>query len=191
MNNTSIVAVDYNGLAIATRKSDGWVNLTQMCKATGARIDNWLRLAETQVYIETLTKTVGTIVIETKKGRGGGTWVHPDLATNLIRWMERRLSYSDSEYFEENHQRKIAQSLNGELEVPTKTGRIDVLTATEVIEVKEIKAWKSAVGQVLIYQLEFPDRQARIHLYGKCSDDFKQMIISYSARLNILVTFAD
>jgi hypothetical protein len=64
------------------------------------------------------------------------------------------------------------------------------LTDTEIIEVKDVQAWKSAIGQVLVYQLEFPDRQPRIHLFGKCSQDFKQMVISYSAKLNVVATFS-
>ena len=93
MNNSSIVAVDYNGLAIATRTSDGWVNLTQMCKATKTRIDNWTRLDKTQRYIKSLSKSLGSegitsSVLESTRGKHGGTWGHPLLALELAQWID-------------------------------------------------------------------------------------------------------
>ena len=57
--------------------------------------------------------------------------------------------------------------LDGCREVKTPVGNIDVLTASEVIEVKHIKLWKSALGQVLVYGSYHPKLQKRIHLYGK------------------------
>lgn len=86
-------------------------------------------------------------------------------------------------------QKRLAQTLNGKTEVQCKTGVIDILTKSEIIEVKKAKEWKHAIGQVLIYQLEYPNRQARIHLYGECSDEFKQMIIAFSSQLNVIATF--
>ena len=86
-------------------------------------------------------------------------------------------------------QKRLAKSLNGKIEVQCKTGSIDVLTDTEIIEVKKARDWKHAVGQVIVYHLEYPSCQPRIHLYEKCSDEFKSMVISYCSRLNIVATF--
>jgi hypothetical protein len=94
-------------------------------------------------------------------------------------------------YTEKKAQMKLATELNGLTEVYCKTGIIDILTDKEIIEVKKPESWKAAIGQVLVYQLEYPDRQARIHICGKCSEEFKQMVISFSAKLNVIATFVE
>lgn len=65
---------------------------------------------------------------------------------------------------------RVAKQLKGKTEVTTPSGRIDVLTKTEVIEVKQASQWKQALGQVLIYSKSYPNHQPRIHLIG----DLKQ-----------------
>ena len=62
---------------------------------------------------------------------------------------------------------KIAGQENGTREVTCRFGRVDVLTATEVIEVKRVADYKGAIGQVICYAREFPSHKPRIHLYGK------------------------
>lgn len=51
-------------------------------------------------------------------------------------------------------------------EVRVDSGFIDILTPEEVIEVKTIREWKSAIGQVLAYRAYYQDRRPRIHLFG-------------------------
>ncbi|PSP11697.1 MAG: hypothetical protein BRC56_00730, partial [Cyanobacteria bacterium SW_9_47_5] len=62
---------------------------------------------------------------------------------------------------------------------------IDILTERELIEVKSVKSWKSAVGQVMIYGQSYPERQKRIHLFGEASPDFFSLIRSRCAALDI------
>jgi len=62
---------------------------------------------------------------------------------------------------------KIA--LGGQSEVVTSAGRIDLLTDTQIIEVKRVDEWKSALGQVLAYSAFFPSHQKCIHLFGTAS----------------------
>jgi hypothetical protein len=50
--------------------------------------------------------------------------------------------------------------------ISPKIGIPDVLTESEVIEVKQGKNWKHAIGQVLVYKLYYPEHTARIHLFG-------------------------
>lgn len=61
---------------------------------------------------------------------------------------------------------ELAKSENGRTEVHTPVGRIDVLTTNEVIEVKKISNWKSAMGQVMAYHHYYPTHSMRVHLYG-------------------------
>ena len=90
---------------------------------------------------------------------------------------------------EKKVQKRLAKRLNGKMEVSCKTGTIDIMTETEIIEVKKAKDWKHAVGQSLVYQLEYPHLQPRIHLYEECSEEFKSMVVSFCSRLNIIATF--
>ncbi len=64
------------------------------------------------------------------------------------------------------YQSRLAQKLGGQTEVSTPDGRIDILTWNEVIEVKTVKQWKQAMGQVLIYGHHYPFHRKRVHLYG-------------------------
>ncbi|MGK7930502.1 MAG: hypothetical protein AB4041_03570 [Microcystaceae cyanobacterium] len=61
---------------------------------------------------------------------------------------------------------KLARQLNGKTEVTTVAGRIDILTSTEIIEVKYINRWKAAIGQIITYGKYYPNHQKRIHLFG-------------------------
>jgi hypothetical protein len=64
----------------------------------------------------------------------------------------------------------LQQQLGGLQEVSTPAGRIDLLTETEIIEVKRVSDWKSALGQVLAYSGFYPDYKKRIHLFGLEAD---------------------
>lgn len=83
----------------------------------------------------------------------------------------------------------LAIALDGQREVKTLAGSIDVLTATEVIEVKKIGSWKHAIGQVLVYGDYYPSHQKRIHLYGETQESFLTMIKKHCEKRGILVTW--
>ncbi len=83
---------------------------------------------------------------------------------------------------------KLAKSLGGQTEVQTVDGRIDVLTAREIIEVKIARNWKHALGQILVYGKHYPYHQKRIHLYGNISEDSLQKAILICRSHNVLVT---
>lgn len=74
-------------------------------------------------------------------------------------------------------------------EASTEAGRIDILTTTEVIEVKWIKQWKAALGQVLVYTHYYPERQPRIHLYGSASFSELDTIYTHCQRFNVRMTW--
>lgn len=82
----SLQNFDYNGQLIQ-RRADGFVNLTQMCQANNARLDNWLRLKGTKSYLATLSNSLTSEVVHTEEGVNGGTWGHPSVAINLARWL--------------------------------------------------------------------------------------------------------
>ncbi|MBC1220961.1 hypothetical protein GNF10_25400 [Nostoc sp. UCD121] len=83
----------------------------------------------------------------------------------------------------------IEKIANPVMEVNTPAGKIDILTIHEIIEVKNVLGWKSAIGQILIYGHYYPNHQKRIHLFGQCCSNTKQLIKFHCDELNIQVTW--
>ena len=89
----------FNSADIEQRMADGYINLNQMAKATGKRIDNWTRLQSTKELIAEFDRQITssdpreqlpalitvTSGIEGQRG-GGGTWAHPDIAVQFAQW---------------------------------------------------------------------------------------------------------
>jgi len=76
--------------------------------------------------------------------------------------------------------------LRGETEIKTPVGRIDVLTETHVIEVKDVCNWKHALGQVLSYGVFYPDRKKQIYLFGE-ADETEDMIADICSKFEVEV----
>ena len=88
---------------------------------------------------------------------------------------------------------ELAAALQGKTEVQTPAGAADVVTATEVIEVKHYTNWKHAIGQVLAYGTFLPHLTRRIHLFADAGDKAAASIATMLAAsvcgpLNIAVT---
>lgn len=80
---------DVNGITIGQRQIDGYVNATAMCSASGKKLTHYLENQTTQAFLQALSLNVGIPtfkLVEVKKGRYGGTWVHPQVAINLGQW---------------------------------------------------------------------------------------------------------
>ncbi len=83
----------------------------------------------------------------------------------LPKWITlSKLEYSDTERWIRD---RLKAELGGQVEVTTAVGRIDKLTSSEVIEIKNIDNWKEALGKILAYAAFFPEQGKRIHLFGK------------------------
>jgi hypothetical protein len=72
----------------------------------------------------------------------------------------------------------LQSQLGGLIEVTTPSGRIDLLTETEIIEVKNIKDWKAALDQILVYSAFYPNHKKRIHLFGENIDNLADLELS-------------
>ena len=85
-----IINHEVNGLQISQRREDGYFNLSQMAKANGKLIADYLRLDTTKGFLEELSGSMGIpidqIVIKIVKGKNHlrGTWGHPKVAIHLI-----------------------------------------------------------------------------------------------------------
>ena len=93
------------------------------------------------------------------------------------------------EFYESVYSVTFAESVNGKREVKTPVGLIDVLTDLEVIEIKRVKQWKSAVGQIILYGAYYPEKGKRIHLLGLCPADQKELIEIACNKVGVRVTW--
>jgi hypothetical protein len=84
---------------------------------------------------------------------------------------------------------RLRKQLGGEREVVTPAGNIDLLTSTELIEVKEVKGWKCAIGQVEIYGDYYPSHTKRIHLFGAAHERFLKMVEEHCLKRGIVLTW--
>lgn len=133
------------------------------------------------------------------------SWCSPYFTLQANKWIEEWLHFkhenqdryykelynmrpylTESETKEKLIQIKLQKQLGGEIEVETENGWIDLLTDSEIIEIKDGKCWKHAVGQILMYALDYPNHQKRIHLFDIGSN---QQIDKSCNVYDIIVTY--
>lgn len=109
MSKIQIIPHDVNGIFVAQRVTDGFINATAMCVAHGKDVSDWLKTDETWELVvaladslqlepksaknpnsvKTRASAVYPSLVVVKRGspeNGGGTWLHPDLAIQLAQW---------------------------------------------------------------------------------------------------------
>jgi KilA-N domain len=70
-------------------RSGAYCNLNDIAKPFGKRVDNWMRLKSTTSLMREFEQDPsynGVSGVITKEGRGGGTYVHPDIAIQFAQW---------------------------------------------------------------------------------------------------------
>ena len=154
---------------------------------------------------------VKEVLVVSKHGGQTCTWIHPQVATHFASWISSDFAACVSgwidrakaldptiqtEYTNEMSVLKadgieqkehairdaLSARLEGTIEVVAEHGIIDVVTPTEVIEVKYAKKYLHAIGQILGYSETFPDKTRRIHLFGS----EKELTTSFLARVTAL-----
>ena len=84
-----LIKADFDGQAMQFNDS-GWFNATVAADRFGKRPVNWLELDSTVRYMASMSsalKVDKSDLLDIKKGRGGGTWMHPKLAIAFARWL--------------------------------------------------------------------------------------------------------
>jgi hypothetical protein len=88
--NSAIIPFHYEGQAVRFN-SDGWINVTDVAKRFNKKPAEWLRLPETIKYMDALARHLNVgeshLLVQTSKGRAGGTWLHPKMAVGFARWL--------------------------------------------------------------------------------------------------------
>jgi len=127
----AIIVAEYEGKGYSFRE-DGWFNATDAAKSRGKDAHEWTRSNEADVYISALGRKYGKFpYLETRRGRHGGTWLHPKLATVFARWLNIDFALWCDEQIE-----KIlrGESLEGDDDrLTTARERIPIHMATPII----------------------------------------------------------
>jgi hypothetical protein len=86
-----------NGYIIESRDEDGYINITNLCKAGGKEFKHWNSLGKTKAFLKALSTAVGiptAVLIHLGTGskfgtteKTTGTWVHPQVAINIAQWI--------------------------------------------------------------------------------------------------------
>jgi hypothetical protein len=180
----------YADFTVIMMKKNRYINATRLCNEYGKKLDKWTRTDRTKELIDTINNKINeeapTIQIKSKKHNSiiRGTYVHPLLIDKIIDWCK----LSPTKQNEKLIAIKLNEKLKGSIEVPTPIGRIDILTDTEIIEIKTFRHWKSAIGQIISYGYFYPTKIKRIHLF-----DFKNeniiTIKNICTKYNIKLTY--
>jgi len=102
----------YNNTRIERRTSDGYVNATAMCKANGKRWTDYRESDRCQQYLDALSQTTEIPVFDlivSRQGNGGGTWVHPQVAVDLARWISAPFAVWMDGWFLEGLKQRTSQ----------------------------------------------------------------------------------
>lgn len=83
------------------------------------------------------------------------------------------------------------QGIEFRTEVETECGYADIVTDNCVIEVKEYKSWKHAIGQVLVYSYLLNKEEKEIYLFGNIDYGKIHLIQSICNKFNVTIKTAD
>jgi len=125
---SDLVSRAWNGTPISRRTTDGFVNATAMCRANGRQWSKYRETDRCQEYIDALSQTSdfgGLSPIDTRAGNGGGTWVHPQVAVDLARWISAPFAVWMDGWFLEEINGRASQVQDTQPLLP------DVLTTVE------------------------------------------------------------
>lgn len=107
---SDLVTRSWNDTPIARRTTDGYVNATAMCKANGKRWSDYRESDRCQRYLDALSELTEIPVVslyQSVEGRGGGTYVHPQVAVDLARWISAPFAvWMDGWFLEELEERR-------------------------------------------------------------------------------------
>ena len=95
----------------------------------------------------------------------------------------------DEKINERFYQIKLEKETGGK-SLACKAGIADIVSDDLLIEIKNWKYWKQAIGQIMVYSVYFPGRVKRLHLFGVKPDQKTiDTITEVCNSLNILMTY--
>ena len=94
-----------NDLYIENRE-DGYIDVTNLCKAGGKVFNDWHSLDKTKEYLKTLSNNIGImlsllVIHQTDTTANQATWVHPYVAVNIAQWISPQFDVKISSWIYE------------------------------------------------------------------------------------------
>ena len=134
-------------------RKDGYVNATLLCKASGKRIDNWMRLESTKKILQEFSNSLGSEGVKSTdclEGKYGGTFIHPDLAVQLAQWISPSFALQVSRWIRE-------LMLTGRVELGKEKTNAEL---EDIFETQRVSLdYQHYLGKDVLYFFEFiPDR---------------------------------
>ena len=126
------------GYTIEHREEDGYINVTNLCKAGDKLFKNWKKTQKTKAFLRVLSNEVPirtSLLIKFKTGYGSeqGTWVHPQVAINIAQWISPQFDVKVSGWVYEIMM----------------TGKVDITNTTSFKKLQEENKQKSIKIQYL------------------------------------------
>lgn len=96
------------GLVPISLRPDGYINITQIAKAAGKLVGNWVKAQDTQEYLAALSLDIPieiSTLLVTVQGRGDvveqGTWAHPEVAIDFAAWCNKKFKIQVNRWINE------------------------------------------------------------------------------------------
>ena len=110
MTKDTAIVRSISGIEVNQRSIDGYVNATQLLQAHKAKtgeirkMRDWLNTDRSEAYLEAVSKRWEIPpfdLVQTKTGKGGGSWIHPDLAVPFATWLSIDFELQVSDWIQE------------------------------------------------------------------------------------------
>lgn len=120
--------LEYEG-ALIDFSSDAWFNATKAGARYKKEPAQWLRLPSTVSYIHALRrKYVNFAHLKTRRGQGGGTWMHPKLAVRFAQWLDVDFAVWCDEQID-----RILRAQNSIAQLPASTSKRSTVAERELL----------------------------------------------------------
>ena len=96
-----------NDFYIENREEDGYINVTNLCKAGNKKFNDWSRIDNTKAFLKELSTSAGIpadVLIQSitgGKNEDRKTWVHPYVAINIAQWISPQFDVKVSSWIYE------------------------------------------------------------------------------------------
>lgn len=181
------------------------------------RIKEFLSILQDELGLSSRSELVDV----TKGGCSNGSWAHPAVITRMAQWISEDFGVKVSiwidklkaidpavsdEYttsleclvptynlqIEADVRKRLALDTDGTQCVIGRFGEIDLVTEDEVIEIKFVKRYTHALGQVLGHSKSLPGKKPRVHFFGT-EEDYEDGLLEHIGELyeafNVKITY--
>jgi len=112
---------------LVCRPEDGYIDVTNLCKAGDKQYKHWKELKKTKAFLQVLSIDAGIttwnlLKFQSGKGKDQKTWVHPQVAINIAQWISPEFDVQVSRWIYE-----IMLSGKTDIRNPQTTQQLDKL----------------------------------------------------------------